>query len=550
MKKNTPIQRFFLLLKANKNDLYNVYAYSIFHGIVSLIIPLGIQAIVNLIQGGQVSTSWIILVVMVVLGVAAAGLLQLMQLRIIENMQQRIFVKAAFDFASRITRMKTKALDAYSPAELMNRFFDVGTVQKSLTKVLVDFPASVIQIVFGLLLLSFYNPVFIAFGFGLLLLVFAILILTYKRGMKTSLKESKYKYRMAHWLQQVAGSRESFKLASSSELHLKNTDGIGEAYLEARESHFIVLKLQYKLLVLFKTIVAGGLLIIGGVLVLNQQMNIGQFIAAEIVILLVLNSVEKLILSVENVYDIITALEKIGLVIDLELDSDEGSSFHETRQEGQGLEIEFKEVTFAYENTINPILNKVSLHIEPGQKVLLSGNNGTGKSTLLNLAGGFLNADQGVICVNGLPIENFKISEIRKSIGFKKGNEQIFSGTIADNITLGRPEISFSDLKHVIKNVQLENNIKSLTLGFDTLIGPDHLKLPQSTREKILLARNIIHQPLLLILEDGFESIEPKERRLIIDYLCSEQRNWTMLVVSTDSYMKEKCSKKIELFKA
>lgn len=202
----TTWQRLLRLLRLDKRDVFQVFYYAIFAGVVNLSLPLGIQAIINLIQGAQISTSWIVLVVLVTLGVAFGGVLQLMQIRIIENLQQKIFTRSSFEFAYRFPKIKMSQLVNYYPPELANRFFDTLTVQKGLSKILIDFPAALLQIIFGLLLLSFYHPFFIIYGILLLILIYIVFKFTAQRGLDTSLDESKSKYMVAHWLQEVARS--------------------------------------------------------------------------------------------------------------------------------------------------------------------------------------------------------------------------------------------------------------------------------------------------------------------------------------------------------
>ncbi|MBT8310382.1 MAG: ABC transporter ATP-binding protein, partial [Flavobacteriaceae bacterium] len=199
MKNNilTPWQRLVGLLQLEKRDVLQVFYYAIFSGLVSLSLPLGIQAIINLIQGAQISTSWIVLVVLVTIGVAFTGILQLMQIRIIENIQQRIFTRASFEFTFRFPKIRMNELRNYYPPELANRFFDTLSVQKGLAKILVDVPTAMLQILFALILLSFYHPVFIIFGVFLLLLIYVVFRFTAQRGMTTSLDESKNKYKVA-----------------------------------------------------------------------------------------------------------------------------------------------------------------------------------------------------------------------------------------------------------------------------------------------------------------------------------------------------------------
>ena len=193
----SPVDRFWRLISQDKKEIRNVYLLSIFNGLVNLSLPLGIQAIISFIQSGQITTSWIVLLVLVVLGIAITGVLQVYQLKITENLQQRIFTRAAFEFSFRIPRIKMEAMYKKHGPELMNRFFDTITVQKGLPKILIDFSTSALQIIFGLILLSFYHPFFIFFGVILFLVVLIIFRFTAQRGLATSIDESTYKYKMA-----------------------------------------------------------------------------------------------------------------------------------------------------------------------------------------------------------------------------------------------------------------------------------------------------------------------------------------------------------------
>ena len=251
----TPLQRFFKLLRIERNDILQIFYYAVFSGLVSLSLPLGIQAIVNLIQGAQISTSWIILVILVTLGVVLVGILNLMQLRIIETIQQRIFIKSSFELSYRFPKIKMQALRNEYPPELANRFFDTLTIQKGLSKVLLDVPTALLQVVFALILLSFYHSLFIVFGIVLLVTVFFVFQYTAKKGLETSLKESKFKYKVAHWIQEIARSIISFKLSGKTNLALTKNDLLAENYLQARESHFRIIRFQYIKMIAFKAII-------------------------------------------------------------------------------------------------------------------------------------------------------------------------------------------------------------------------------------------------------------------------------------------------------
>ncbi|QHW00404.1 ABC transporter transmembrane domain-containing protein [Spirosoma endbachense] len=316
------VQRLLRLLGTEKKDISYIYLYALVTGFISLSLPLGIQAIFNLVSGGLVFSSVYVLIGVVILGVLATGLLLVGQMTLVEVLQQRIFAKAAFEFTYRLPRIEPSALSGYYPPELMNRFFDVLTIQKGLPKLLIDLTAAAMQILFGIILLSFYHPVFLAFGLFTLLSITGISWIYGPRGLRTSLEESKYKYKVVAWLEDHARDLPRYRGHEDALEPIDQMDELVASYVTHRNAHFRVLKRFFYSGVAFKTIVTGGLLILGTALVVGREMALGQFVAAELVIVLITSSVEKLISGIDTVFDLLTAVEKIATVTDLPLETD------------------------------------------------------------------------------------------------------------------------------------------------------------------------------------------------------------------------------------
>jgi ABC-type bacteriocin/lantibiotic exporter with double-glycine peptidase domain len=528
-----PLRRFWLLLKPDKREIQNIYVYAIFNGLINLSLPIGIQAIINLIQGGQVSTSWIVLVLFVILGVILSGIMQVSQLRITESLQQKIFTRAAFEFAFRIPRIKMEELYRHYAPELMNRFFDVVSVQKGLSKILIDFSSASIQVVFGLILLSIYHPFFIVFSLILIILIYLIFKFTAREGLRTSLAESHHKYKIAHRLEELARTFISFKLAGRTQLPMEMINASSEKYIDAREDHFAVLIKQYGLMIGFKVMVAAGLLVIGSILVMEQQMNIGQFVAAEIIIILVLSSVEKLILSLENIYDVLTSLEKIGQVTDLELESDSGLEVNETTS-GKGMSIEVKDLTFAYPGSPVNVLNGISFEIKAGESLMITGSNNSGKSTLLYLLSGLYKPKSGYIAFGGIPMGNFNPEALRSYIGDCLMDEFLFEGSLLENISMGRTRASFENVQWAINSLGLTDFVKNLPEGYMTKINPQGQQFSKGVIDKLLLARAIADKPKILIIKDAFSFFDTIERQRILKFLTSKENGWTLIIATSN----------------
>lgn len=542
----TSWQRFINLLSLDKKDVYQIAYYAVFAGMVSLTLPLGIQAIINLLQAAQPTTSWVVLVVLVTLGVAFTGILQLMQLRIIENIQQKIFTRSAFEFAYRFPKIRMSELSDFYPPELANRFFDTLTIQKTLSKLLVEVPAAFLQITFGLILLSFYHPFFIAYGLLLLGLIYIVFQFTYRRGLTTSLEESKYKYKVAHWLQEVARSIISFKLSGKTNLAMGKSDHLVNEYLEAREGHFRILIIQFIQMVGFKVLVTAGLLVVGGLLVLNQQMNIGQFVAAEIIILLVINSVEKLIVGLEPFYDMLTSLEKLGQVVDKELELQEGEL---EIGEDSPITLQLDRVDYQLPDSGIQILNGINLKIEPREILLIKGRNRSGKSTLLKVIAGLLEPTSGNMYINDINSKVVRPNAYRSMLGQSLSDESPFEGTILENLTFGDTSISREDIDWAIENTGLRSFIKEQPRGLQTILKPEGWQMSHSIAKKIVLARSIIRKPKLLILTDPLDQLDNQEAERLIQFLTADDRPWAIVVESHESMWEKQCHRVITLEK-
>lgn len=540
----TPLQRFYNLLKLDKRDISQIVFYAIFAGLVSLSLPLGIQAIINLIQAGQVSVSWVILVIIVVIGVALVGILSLMQLRITENLQQKIFVRSSFEFSYRLPKIKFEELYNQYPPELANRFFDTISIQKGTSKLLIDFSTALLQILFGIILLSLYHPFFIFFGILLLVLLYSIFRFSYNSGLASSLKESKYKYKVASWLQEIARNNFSFRKQDNFDFALNKNNALVEEYINYREKHFKVIKRQFSQLIVFKVIITASLLLIGGYLVLNQKMNIGQFVAAEIIILLVINSVEKIIVGLESLYDVLTSVEKIGQIVDLNIEEPQSKNQDYCFT---NITLETENLRFKFPDSTNDILDKINLKIDPKEKIYLEGDNGSGKTTLLRILSGAMQPTSGSFFINDDTYRKIDLAQYRSQIGTITQGETPFEGTILENITFNNPLVSHEDIKWAIESVKLGSFIKTLPNGLDTKIFPDGRQLSSSNAQKILLARSIVNKPKILFYEDPLDKMDEEATKEIIDFITDAKNKWTVIVSSKNDYWKQKCHRKIKM---
>ena len=535
------LRSLFIILKLDKKDISGIYFFAILGGLIALTLPLGIQTIINFVVAGTLSTSIIVLIIIVVLGAFVNGLVQVRQMQITEKVKQKIFTRYSLEFANKLPQLDIEKLDKYYLPELVNRFFDAPSLTKSLEKILLDVPTAVIQIVFGLILLSFYHPIFIGFGLFLIVIIIIIIKYTSPQGLATSLKASDYKYAIASWLEEMARVIKSFKYSKDTNLHLHKADKLVSGYLDARTSHFKILLTQYWSLITFKVIITAAMLIVGSYLVIDNQINVGQFIAADIVIISIMSSVEKLISSLDKVYDTLTSIQKLSKVIDSDIET---SGTRDLEKVNKGVTIEFIDLNFGYDT--KQVLKNLSFKIQAGQMICLSGSSGSGKSSVLRLLTGAFTNFTGTILIDNAPVGNYSLKSLRSQTGILLSQQDIFNGTLLENLTMGSADISIDEVNKLSDKLNLKDFIKTYKDGYDAILDTQGKKINANIRQEILLVRALVGNHRLLLLENPFNNLEPKEIVALLDYLQKENTA-TIIITSDDENVKSKCDMIINL---
>lgn len=538
----SPLKRFFRLLTIERKEIYYILFYAILAGLIGLVLPLGIQTTVELISGGVFFSSVYILIGVVILGVIFSGVLQIVQISLVEYLQQRIFTKAALEFAYRIPRINIETLRGKYAPELINRFFDVITIQKGLPKLLIDFFAGVIQIFFGLLLLSLYHPFFVFFSLALVFLIVLMFIITGPAGLSSSIQESKYKYKIVHWLEELGRTINSFKLAGTTNLAMRKTDNHVNNYLKYRKKHFRILVIQYSMAVFFKAAITGGLLIMGTILVVNKEITLGQFVASEVIIILVITAIEKIILYMDVIFDLLTAVDKVAHVTDLPLDRAGGVDFKDM---DSGYTVDVKNLCYRYDETSKPTLDGINFHIESGEHVCISGSGGSGKSTLTNILAGLQASYQGGVAINGHSLRDLDLAHLRDKIGKNISPEELFEGTVLENITVGKEATQIEDVIIALKQVGADEEINAMPAGLQTPLVSGGKGLSTTFIHKLILARCLAKKPHMIILNDFFSGLMHNEKMELVQSVVTKQSHWTLIAVSNDPLIMAACDRVI-----
>lgn len=525
-------KKLFDLLSSERKNVINIYLYAFFGGVVYLCIPLGIQSILSYAFGATMVTSIYLLIGIVTIATFLAGFFQLRVMQISETLQQKIFVDYAIRFAEKLPKVDLAYANQYNLSELVNRFFDTPNLQKSFSKVLLDLPVAIIQFIFGMLLLCFYHPYFIGFSILVSLGVYGVFRYTRNSGINTSIAESDEKYEVVAWLEDIARDIKSFKSSAFLQTHVDETDKKINHYLESRTSHFKILLFQYKTVIFFKVIITLAMLVLGSYLLINQKINIGAFVATEIIVITLMTSVEKIIKSLEEYYNIVTSFAKLHKVLDLK---EEKSGALVPTESPIGHSLELKDVQFGFEN-LKPIIKNGNASIKSNSITLISGKQGEGKSVLFNLIMGLYEPTQGLISMNGNPLSGYDKIILRKNVGVYTEDMDLIKSTILENIKLGDETITVDIINQLLLDLGLGNAGVLFQNGLLTEVQASDKRLSFTKKKIILLIRALAHSNQLVLLEDPIAGFNKEVSENILNYLKQLSQNCTVVIIGDESW--------------
>jgi ATP-binding cassette subfamily B protein len=515
------------LLGDERSDIVTISLYAVMVALFSLSIPLASQGIIDAVSTGAFTNQIVVLCGAIVVGLLLYGAFNMLQYYTVDMLQRRLFAATGLEMAYRIPMMKRSALEGeYGPA-LVNRFFDVITMQKSLSKILLNGMAYALVALVSLGLLAVYDPFFLIIG--LLALLFTPILVwgLGRNGLKTSIRESSAKYAMAHWLEDLARCQQSFKLNSNASYVHARTDRLASNYVRSRAQHFRVFIRQLGAAAIFRALIVGLALGIGGFLATRGDITLGQFVAAELVIVSLTQAGFNLVELFASGYDLLTAISKILHVTEKPLETVGGEALP-SRTGPAALKVQ--NVTVGYDG--EPAVDGVSFEVEAGSHLSIVGESGAGKSTLSRTLVRLHKLNQGRITLDGHDITRLDLQAYRQVIGIALSTDELFKGTIEENITMGRT-FTYPELEQALEMAHLDDDVLALPDGLQTPVTSAGLELPQGFVRRIMIARAVIGEPRVLILDEAFNGIEEPVKRSLIERISGHDA-WTLISVVDD----------------
>jgi putative ABC transport system ATP-binding protein len=522
----SPTERLFSAIKLERHDIYFLAILTFGYGLLGIATPVAVQALVNIVtMGGVLQPLYVISFILLIL-LILSGILFVLEGYIVELIQRRLFIRNALEISNNAQGVQIQMYDNHNPVELMNRFFDVVTLQKTTAVLLTVSLTAFLQGIIGSIILMFYSIYFIVIIIVMIIFLFMIVLILGKHAVPTAIDESKAKYTMADWLETIARNAYLFKFFNAAERTHQQTDALATEYLNKRFKHYRILLWQNIGSVTLYAVIGTAMLALGGALVIQGQINLGQFVAAELIIFGVLAAFVRFINKLENYYDLLAALDKLGILHDL---PQESTGKH-VPSEGHYHEINLHDVSFAYTSRIAPIQD-ISFQLTQGRSLSILGASGTGKTTLIALLTGLRIPDKGHINLNGIDLRQLNLTHYRKQIGLASKVE-IIDGSILDNLKLGRDEIPISLINQVLDTLELTNEFAKLEHGIDTKLTAFGAPLSTTQMQRLMLARAVIGQPDILIIDGLLDMLTGEELSAILELLKQNQAHWLLIVTT------------------
>lgn len=535
-----PLRRLRAYLSAERRDLWVVVLYSAGVGLFTLVVPVSVQALVNTIALGTLMQPLVILTLFVLIALGFSAVMNALRVVTVEIMQRRLFVRVVADFTQRLLQVRSEAFDRFHGPELVNRFFDVVTVQKSGALLLMDGLSLAMQTLLGLILLAVYHPFLLIFDVLLIASMSFIIFVLGRGAIRTSIEESKMKYEVAAWLEVIAEHIGAFKSATASRLALDRADQLADEYLTKRSAHFKVVFRQIAGSLALHAIASASLLGIGGLLVMRGQLTLGQLVAAELIVTVVVSGFSKIGKQFETFYDLLAAMDKLGQVIDLPLEDDRDAP-GAFATDGPAS-VTLRGVGFSYE-VRSGVFAGLDMEIAPGEKVGVTGSSGTGKSTLADILVGLRRPASGAYLLDGLDSRTIPLPLLRDQVAVVRHQDfGIFSGSVLENVTMGREGVGVEEVHAALESVGLLDQTLSLPQGLQTQLSVSGRPLTTGQVERLLLARAIAGRPRLIVIDGAFQASEDSpSREQLVRTLFAREAPWSLLLISENDDLLEQC---------
>ena len=521
-----PWQRLLRMIRPDYRDIGSLILFAVVSGVLGLATPLAVEWVVTTVGFGRYLQPLLVLSFILLTLLLFAAVMRVLQAIVVESIQRRLFARVVGDLAFRLPNAKRSSLHGSNGVELVNRFLDVATVQKGVATVLTDGISITLTTVIGMVLLAFYHPFLLGFDLVLLLSMLLITFALGRGGVKTATEESIQKYRLTHWFQDVVSNPTAFRLLGGDAFSTDRANRITVNYIVQRRRHFAVLLRQMLFAVSLQAIASTALLGIGGWLVLRNQLTLGQLVASELVLTVIVGAFAKITKTLETFYDLMASVDKIGHLLDVPLEAPTLS----IPVPEQPASVRWSGLQYLDEAS-RTAYSFADQTIEPGARISLNGGLGDSASILMSILAGLRETHGGHADIDGLDCRDIARSSFGQSLAIASDIE-IFHGTILENIDVHRSDVTLQDIQWSLEIVEVRDMLLRLSSGMETMLETQGHPLTREQRARLMIARAIAGKPRVLLIDGTLDLIPFEIAQRILTRLASPEMPWTLIVSS------------------
>lgn len=524
----TPFERYSRWLRPERRDIQLLLLFALMVGVLSLATPVAVEALVTSVVFTNRLQPLLVLSSILAVCLGFVAMLRAIEALMAEVLQRRLFVRLVNDLAWRLPRIRSDALGHRSGPDLANRFFDVVTLQKVTASLLVDGVDVIVQMLISMLVLGIYHPWLLGFDVVLIVAVAVVIFVLGRGGIASAITESHLKYDLAHWFEQVLSFPLTFRLGGGAELAWRRADRLATQYVVARQTHFRILFRQIVATLILQALAGAVLLSLGGWLVISFELTVGQLVAAELMVSMVIGSFTKLGKHIETWYDLMAAVEKVGLLTDLPTELPHGESVSPSAAPA-GVEIEHLRFAHPHGPTV---FGQVKLTVAPAGHLAVVIPPGRGKSTLADLLSGRRMPDLGRVLIDGLDTASWDVLALGQRVAVVRSGD-VLDDSLAENVRLGRDHVTAGQVRWALDQVGLWEELSDLPGGLNTHVAADGGALTDNQTRRLALARALAGRPRLLVLDGLLDTFDATLRRQVLARLAAPDAEWTLIVLTS-----------------
>ena len=502
------------------------YGVAIIYGIgvslLTLSVPVSVQMLINSISFIGIRSQVIVLaLILFVLLLLSCGLYAL-QIYIMELFERRFFVRIVSDIVIQNLKAATVYLRSINRVELINRYFDIMTVQKNVPYMLTGGIALFFQTIVGLSMISFYHPAFLGFTIVLVITLYFVLRVLLFQIIRSGLSLSDSKYAVAKWIEEVTQTNCDFKSNTSILFALNRSSSVIERYLNVRKIYFSLTFWQVLCLLVVYALFSSLLLGLGGLLVIREELSLGQLVAAELILSTMLFNISRSGQYLQMFYEVAPAIDKLSSFYRLPSEPSGGRRLIQNKM----FDIVFKQVVCEHrESSIC-----FDFTIQTGQKLLAGSNSFTLQESFLDLISAYKFPEKGQVLIDQKDIAELNPYRLRDHI-IVVNTPFLIEDTIESYVKISTENVSTVDIMQVLQIVELDQLVRMLPAGLQTNVVCTGHPFSRSETLRLKLANSLLRRPSVLILTEQFDVVSNRIRQRIMKYL-SQQQDMTVIYFS------------------